>query len=96
MSFKLKIKESAQKEWEKLDNTIRNQFKKKLSEVLLNPHVPKNALSSMPNCYKIKLRSAGYRLVYLVRDNELVVLIVAVGKRDKEAVYKNAAHRLKK
>ena len=40
-----------------------------------------------PDRYKIKLRSAGYRLVYEVRDRELIVVVVAVGKRERNAVY---------
>ena len=33
--------------------------------------------------YKIKLRSAGYRLAYEVSDNEIVAYILAIGKHDK-------------
>ena len=33
---------------------------------------------ALKECYKIKLKSAGYRLVYEVRDGELVVSVVAV------------------
>jgi mRNA interferase RelE/StbE len=43
--------------------------------------------------YKIKLKSLGYRLVYEVRDAELVVLVVAVGKRERNAAYRRAAAR---
>lgn len=43
--------------------------------------------------YKIKLRSARYRLVYEVRDHKLLVLIVAVGKRERNAVYRQADQR---
>jgi mRNA interferase RelE/StbE len=39
------------------------------------------------------LRQAGYRLVYEVRDKELIVVIVAVGKRERNAVYKTAEKR---
>jgi mRNA interferase RelE/StbE len=35
----------------------------------------------MPDCYKIKLRAAGYRLVYQVEDKTVTVIVVAVGKR---------------
>jgi mRNA interferase RelE/StbE len=48
----------------------------------------------MKDCYKIKLRSAGYRLVYQVRDSELVVSVIAVGKRERHAVYKAAVKRI--
>jgi len=47
---------------------VRAQFKKKLEERLLTPGVPSAALSGMPDCDKIKLRAAGYRLVYRVDE----------------------------
>lgn len=94
MTYKLVFKVEAEKEWRKLDSTIKFQFKKKLIERLENPHVPTAKLSSMQNCYKIKLRSAGYRLVYQVRDQEVVISVVVVGKRERNQVYKIAAKRV--
>ncbi|EJZ9093495.1 type II toxin-antitoxin system RelE/ParE family toxin [Vibrio parahaemolyticus] len=94
MIYKLTFKVEAQKEWKKLDATVKNQFKKRLAERLSNPHVKTAKLSGMPNCYKIKLRSAGYRLVYEVRDAEIVVSVVAVGKRERNEVYKTAIKRI--
>ena len=94
MTYKLVFKQDAQKEWHKLDDTIRIQFKKKLKERQANPRVEAARLSGMKDCYKIKLRSAGYRLVYEVRDQEIIVSVVAVGKRDKNQVYKIAAKRI--
>ena len=43
--------------------------------------------------YKIKLRSVGYRLVYEVDDGEIVVFVIAVGKRENNAVYSTATKR---
>ena len=94
MTYKLVFKQDAEKEWRKLDDSIRVQFKKKLKERLTNPRVESARLSGMKDCYKIKLRSAGYRLVYEVRDEEIVVSVVAVGKRSKNQVYKIAAKRM--
>ncbi len=54
------------------------------------PRNESSRISGMKDCYKIKLRQAGYRLVYQVRDKELVVVIVAVGKREKNFIYKKA------
>ncbi|WP_300525100.1 type II toxin-antitoxin system RelE/ParE family toxin [Alcanivorax sp.] len=85
---------SAQKEWKKLDGSIREPFKKKLRERLNNPHVPKDKLSGMPDCYKIKLRSIGYRLVYKVIDERLVVQVVGAGRRDASAIYNVVKKRL--
>lgn len=72
---------------------MRAVFKKKLAERLEQPHVPSAKLHSQKDRYKIKLRDAGYRLVYEVRDDIVTVLVVAVGKREREAVYKAAAKR---
>lgn len=69
-------------------------MKAKLRERLANPRVPSAALRGMPDCYKIKLRSAGYRLVYRVYDDRIVVQVVAVGKRERNQVYKIAAGRV--
>jgi len=64
MTYELVFDQRALKEFKKLGATIKQQFKNKLAQVLENPHIPANKLSGMTNCYKIKLRSAGYRLVY--------------------------------
>ncbi|MCW2479685.1 type II toxin-antitoxin system RelE family toxin [Candidatus Symbiopectobacterium sp. NZEC135] len=94
MSYSLEFEEHALKEFKKLAAPLREQFSKKLKDVLQHPHVPANRLHGMPDCYKIKLRSAGYRLVYQVIDQEIVVLVLAVGKRERSPVYLAAKNRL--
>jgi mRNA interferase RelE/StbE len=94
MTYKLKFLPSALKEWKKLAPPIQAQFKKKLAERLNNPHIPSARLSGFDSLYKIKLRTIGYRLVYEVIDMEVTVYVVAVGKRDKDAVYKSLRNRL--
>jgi len=84
----------AKKEWDKLAEPLKKQFKKKLAERLDNPHVPSAKLRGYDSVYKIKLRTAGYRLAYEVLDNEIVIYVLAVGKRDKNAIYKKLASRL--
>ena len=96
MSFKyqLAFKTSALKEWKKLAEPIRKQFKKKLAERLETPRVPSDALSGLDDCYKIKLRSVGYRLVYEVEEDIITVTVVAVGKREKADVYRKTRRRI--
>jgi mRNA interferase RelE/StbE len=93
MTYELEFSEKAWKEWQKLGGNLREQFKRKLQERLLNPHVPADRLSGLGNAYKIKLRSAGYRMVYRVKDEVLIVTVIAVGKRERGDVYKNAGDR---
>lgn len=95
MTYKLEFRESAWKEWNKLDRPLREQFKNKLLERLENPRLESARLTGMPDCYKIKLRAAGYRLVYQVFDDRVTVIVVAVGKREDSAVYRKAGRRLK-
>ena len=94
MSYELEFKESALKEWHKLDNSIRELFKKRLAERLLVPLVESARLSALPDCYKIKLRDAGYRLVYQVNDYLVVIVVIAVGKRENNLVYRLAKERV--
>ena len=68
--------------------------KKKLAERLMLPRVLADALHGMTDCYKIKLRASGVRLVYEVIDNRLVVLVLGVGRRDDNAAYIAAKKRL--
>lgn len=95
MSYELAFVESALKEWRKLGVPVREQFKRKLAERLEAPHTPKARLHNLPDCYKIKLRSAGYRLVYQVEDKQLIVTVITVGKREKGRVYRTAQKRIK-
>lgn len=94
MTYNLEFDARALKEWRKLGDTVRQQFKKKLIEILTNPRIESSRLHSLPDCYKIKLRSSGYRLVYQVIDQEITVFVVAVDKRERDEVYRKAADRL--
>jgi len=94
MTYRLKFLPAAKKEWAKLAEPLRKQFKSKLLKRLENPHVPSAKLKGYDSIYKIKLRTAGYRLAYEVIDDEIVVYVLAVGKRDKNAVYKKLASRV--
>ncbi|WP_447529384.1 type II toxin-antitoxin system RelE family toxin [Vreelandella sp. TE19] len=93
MTYRLRFVPAALKEWEKLGAPVKNQFKKKLAERLENPRVPADKLSGYDAIYKIKLRTAGYRLVYEIVDDELFVYVLAVGKRDKGKVYTTLKRR---
>ncbi|MEP6879973.1 MAG: type II toxin-antitoxin system RelE/ParE family toxin [Nitrosospira sp.] len=96
MSYELSFHPDALAEWKKLDAPVHEMFKKKLAERLQNPRIPSARLSGHKDRFKIKLRDAGYRLVYEVRDGVLMVVVVAVGKRERNAVYKAAAKRQQK
>lgn len=93
MTYKIEFVPSALKEWEKLGSTVREEFKSILTNRVINPCIPKQKLSGYKDLYKIKLRSKGYRLVYRVLKDKVVILVLAVGKRDKNEVYDKVSGR---
>ncbi len=92
--YRQRFHQQAKKEWDKLPHVIRIQLAKKLKECLQHPRVESAKLSSMPDCYKVKLRASGFRAVYQVQDGELVVMVIAVGKRERSKAYGRSADRL--
>lgn len=94
MIYELSFDPRALKEWHKLGDTVKVRFKKKLAEVLVNPRIESARLQGLPDCYKIKLKSSGYRLVYQVQDKVVMICVIAIGKREKSAVYHDATQRL--
>ena len=93
-SFELAIHPGAEKEWSKLDGSIKRRFKEKLAnERLINPRVAKDALRELPDCYKIKITTPQYRLIYHVNDLERILTIISIATR--EDVYDELRARLK-
>ncbi len=93
MSFELAIHPAAEKEWLKLDGSVKRRFKEKLAnERLKHPRVAKDALRELPDCYKIKITTPQYRLIYHVNDTKRLLTILSVATRDD--VYEELRIRL--
>ena len=95
MIYYLDFKPKALKEWKRLDFSLKEQFQKKLKERQENPKVKKDKLSGYNNIYKIKLRSSGLRLVYEVKEEAIVILVLGVGKRKNNKIYENLEEKAK-
>ena len=88
------IKESA-RDWDRLDNSIKLELMKNLHPRLQDPIIESARLKGdLSDCYRIKASKSGYRLIYKVEDEVLVILVIAVGKREDAEVYRSAAKRL--
>jgi mRNA interferase RelE/StbE len=93
--YRLKFIPDALAEWEALDGSVKNLLRKLLKKRLEQPHLPGSRLhGDLHNCYKIKLKKQGYRLVYTVENDVMVVLVLAVDKREDLAAYHAAMERL--
>ena len=92
--YRLQFVPSAWAEWQKLDGSVKEPLRKLLKKRLNNPHVPGAALhGALTGHYKIKLNKQGYRLVYGVQDDVLIVMVMAVDRREDSLVYRLAAAR---
>ena len=93
--YRLKFVPSAWAEWQKLDGSVKEPLRKLLKKRLDNPYIPGAALhGALAGHYKIKLNKQGYRLVYGVEDDVLVVMVMAVDKREDSVVYQSAMARV--
>ncbi|WP_394791003.1 type II toxin-antitoxin system RelE/ParE family toxin [Rhodoferax sp.] len=94
-AYRLQFVPSAWAEWQKLDGSVKEPLRKLLKKRLDNPHVPGAALhGELAGYYKIKLRKQGFRLVYGVQDDVLVVMVMAVDKREDSVAYQSAMNRI--
>lgn len=92
--YRLQFVPSAWAEWQKLDGSVKEPLRKLLKKRLDNPHVPGAALhGALTGHYKIKLNRQGYRLVYGVQEDVLIVMVMAVDKREDGLGYQLAAAR---
>ncbi len=93
--YRLQFVSSAWAEWQKLDGSLKEPLRNLLKKRLDNPHIPGAALhGALAGYYKIKLNKQGYRLVYGVQDDVLIVMVMAVDKREDSVVYKSAITRV--
>ena len=94
--YKVVFRRRAQKVFDRLGTAEQRQLAAKLKERTANPRVPADAVREIPDGYKIKLRAPGIRLIYQVRDRRLVILVLAIGKRERLEAYKEAVRELGK
>jgi len=90
----LEFDDRALREWDALDGNVRKKFEKKLEKLIWNPHSPGNELHrDLSGFYKIKLLKDGYRLVYQVIDERIIIYVIAVGRRADNEIYELASKR---
>ncbi len=98
--YDFKFYEEAEKDLSKLNNSVKKLFAKKLSQIIKNPEIGKilgnkNNLN-LSGLRKVYFDNKKYRIVYEIKENEILIHIIAIGKRDNMKVYKEASNRYKK
>lgn len=81
--YELHFLNSAKKEFAKLDSVAQKIIKEKLLLLVTNPDTLKNNIKALKGEYKgkFRLRINQYRVVFQVKDEELIIIVVRVGHR---------------
>ncbi len=78
--YRIFYKKSVKKELKKLDITVRRAIVKKILALANNPRpIGVTKLSGTDNTYRI--RHTDYRIIYQIKDRELVITLIKVGHR---------------
>ena len=106
MSWKLEYLPEAEKDLKDLDGSQRILVLKAIKKVQQNPlsvdeqgygkPLGNHSSTSLAGLMKIKLRSAGLRVVYQLRHTESSMLVIVIGIRVDEEVYDIAQKRAHK
>jgi len=74
---------SAKKEFKKLDATAQKRIKEKLMLLVENPEVLKNNIKPLKGEHqgKFRLRVNQYRVIFQVKEKELIITIIRIGHR---------------
>lgn len=82
MSYRIEIERSAGRELARLELAVRRRLRQKIQALATDPR-PRGAKklrgSGAPSLWRV--RSGDYRIVYEIRDQVLVVVVVTVGHR---------------
>lgn len=80
MGYEVVLKPSAAKVLRKLPKPIQKRIGKRIDELAGNPRPPDaKALAGAEGF--LRVRAGEYRIVYTVKDRELIVLVIRVGHR---------------
>ena len=95
--YRYKFHPEAKVELSKLNHSVQILFAKTLKKILKSPELGqelgnKNNMN-LSGLQKMYFDNKKYRVVYEVIENEILIHIVAIGKRDKMEVYQKASER---
>jgi mRNA interferase RelE/StbE len=101
MTYKVELIPEAGDDFNNVDGSVKKQIAKKIDSLSENPflgdHLGNKFGIDLTGFYKLYAIKKKYRIVYhFVGDRLEIVEIIAIGKRDKEEVYRLVAKRLKK
>jgi mRNA interferase RelE/StbE len=80
MTYKIVIENKALAELARLPKKVQRQISNKIDQLATNVH-PSGCKVLQGNKSLYRIRSGDYRIVYQIRENEVLVLVVRIGHR---------------
>lgn len=98
MAYKIEFLPQAAREFEALDGSLKKLATKQLDKLVQHPELGeplgKRMGIDLTGYRKIYFGKKAYRIVYETQRQKLVILVIGIGKREREEIYREAAKRL--
>jgi mRNA interferase RelE/StbE len=85
VSYKIEFSRKAERQFKDLTNQIQKRLKPKIDALAQNPR-PRGVKKLEGEDELYRIRVGNYRVIYQVRDDVLIVLVVSLG--DRKEIYK--------
>lgn len=100
MVYEVKFLPEAAREFEALDGSLKKLAAKQIDKLAEKPELGeplgKRLGIDLTGYRKIYFGKRGYRIVYEIQRQKLVILIIGIGKRERAEIYREVAQRLKR
>ncbi len=94
--YNIKYEAKVENDLKKIDQSLRIQIFKKIEKISINPEIWDNLTWNLVWYKKVYVNSKKIRIVYKIIDDKIEILIIVIGKRENEKVYKDAFKRINK
>ncbi|MGH8005840.1 MAG: type II toxin-antitoxin system RelE family toxin [Candidatus Binatia bacterium] len=100
MAYSIEFLPEAAREFEALDGALKKliakQFEKLAERPELGESLGKKLGIDLTGYRKLYFGKKGYRIIYEIQQQRLIVLIIGIGKRERAEIYKDVARRLQR
>jgi mRNA interferase RelE/StbE len=98
LPYKVVLTAHAAQDFRGLDKSVKNQVARQLKKLETSPelgeHLGRRAGLDLTGYYKLYAARKAIRIIYRIVELEVLVEVVAIGKREDMAVYREAVRRL--
>ena len=100
MAYKVEFLPEASREFEALDGSLKKVAAKQIDKLAERPELGeplgKRMGIDLTGYRKIYFGKRGYRIVYEIQRQRLIILIIGIGKRERAEIYREVARRLRR